>query len=144
MTEKGEIVLQEFKAFAFKGNLIDLAVAFILGAAFTSVTTSMVNDLFMPLIGAVVSNESFSNLSVTVGGADVTYGNFMNALVYFLLVALILFVFVRLINRIERPFVDDPAPTTRECPFCLQSIPRLATRCSYCTSDVEPVVTSPA
>lgn len=142
MTEKGEIVLQEFKAFAFKGNLIDLAVAFILGAAFTSVTTSMVNDLFMPLIGAVVSNESFSNLSFTVGGADVTYGNFMNALVYFLLVALILFVFVRLINRIERPFVDDSAPTTRECPFCLQSIPRLATRCSYCTSDVEPVVTS--
>ena len=134
-------MLQEFKAFAFKGNLIDLAVAFILGAAFTAVTTSVVNDLFMPLIGAIVSNESFSDLDVEVSGATVTYGNFVDALVYFLLVALILFFVVRAVNRIERPFEDDPAPTTRECPFCLQSIPRKASRCYFCTSNVEPVVT---
>lgn len=134
-------MLREFKAFAFKGNLIDLAVAFILGAAFTAVTTSVVNDLFMPLIGALVSNESFSDLNVEVGGATVTYGNFVDSLVYFVLVALILFVVVRAVNRIERPFEDDPAPTTRECPFCLQSIPRKASRCSFCTSNVEPVVT---
>ena len=134
-------MFREFKAFAFKGNLIDLAVAFILGAAFTAVTTSVVNDLFMPLIGALVSNESFSDLDVDVGGATVTYGNFVDALVYFLLVALILFVVVRAVNRIERPFEDDPAPTTRECPFCLQSIPRKASRCYFCTSNVEPLVT---
>lgn len=133
-------MLQEFKAFAFKGNLIDLAVAFILGLAFTAVVTSVVDDLLMPVIGAIVSDRDFAALTISVGGAEIRYGNFINTVVYFLIVAWILFLLIRTINRMQRPAAEAPAPNTKECPYCLSAIPLLATRCPNCTSQVEATV----
>jgi large conductance mechanosensitive channel len=125
----------EFKAFAFKGSLIDLAVAFILGTAFAVVVQSLVNDIFMPIIGAVVSDKSFADLSFELGGANVTYGNFITALIYFLIVAWVLFLIIRAFNHMKRADVEE-APNTKECPFCLTAIPQAATRCSACTSQL--------
>ncbi len=127
----------EFKAFAFKGNLIDLAIAFVLGVAFTAVVTSLVNDIFMPIIGAIVSDKSFANLTFEIGGADVLYGNFLTTIVYFLLVAWVLFLIIRGVNRMQRP-AAEVSPATRECPYCLSSIQRLASRCPNCTSELQP------
>lgn len=132
-------MLQEFKAFALKGSLVDLAIGFILGVAFSAVVTSVVDDLLMPIIGAIVSDQDFSTLTWSVGGAEVRYGNFINTIVNFLIIAWILFLIVRAINRIQRPAATDPAPNTKECPFCLSAIPLLASRCPQCTSDVSGV-----
>jgi large conductance mechanosensitive channel len=132
-------MLQEFKAFAFKGNLIDLAIAFVLGVAFSAVVTSVVEDLIMPIIGAIVSDQSFANLTWNVGGAELRYGNFITVLLYFLLVAWILFLIIRAVNRLQRPAAEAPAPNTKECPYCLSAIPLLATRCPHCTSEVAAV-----
>ncbi|HUG16149.1 MAG TPA: large conductance mechanosensitive channel protein MscL [Thermomicrobiales bacterium] len=129
-------MLQEFKAFALRGNMIDLAIAFILGVAFSAVITSIVDDLLMPIIGAIVSDKDVSQLTWDVGGAQVRYGNFINTVVMFLIVAWILFMIVRAINRVQRPAAEDPAPNTKECPFCLSSVPLLATRCPQCTSEL--------
>jgi large conductance mechanosensitive channel len=129
-------MLQEFKSFAMRGNMIDLAIAFVLGVAFAAVITSIVDDLLMPIIGAIVSGKDFSELTWDVGGASVRYGNFINTVVMFLIIAWILFMIVRSINRIQRPAAEDPAPNTKECPYCLSAIPLLATRCPNCTSEV--------
>ena len=130
-------IWKEFKAFAFKGNLIDLAIAFVLGAAFTVVITSLVNDIIMPIVGAVVSDESFASLTFEFLGVEILYGSFLTALVYFVIVAWVLFLIIKAINRMQRPAADE-APATRECPYCLSSIPRLARRCPNCTSEVAP------
>jgi large conductance mechanosensitive channel len=131
-------MLQEFKAFALKGNLVELAVAFILGLAFSAVVTSLVNDIFMPVIGAVVSDKSFANLTFEIAGVDILYGNFLTAVVYFLIVAWVLFLLVKAINQMQRPAAEAPAENTRECPYCLSAIPLLARRCPNCTSEVAP------
>lgn len=128
-------MLQEFKAFAMKGNMIELAIAFILGVAFSAVVTSIVDDLLMPIIGAIVSDRDFSALTWEVGGAEVRYGNFINTVVMFLIIAWILFLIVRAINRIQRPAAEAPE-NTKECLFCLSAIPLLATRCPNCTSEL--------
>ncbi len=130
-------IWKEFKAFAFKGNLIDLAIAFVLGVAFTAVVTSLVNDILMPIVGGIVSDESFAGLSFDFLGAEIFYGNFLTNLVYFLMVAWVLFLIIKAINRMQRPAAEE-APATRECPYCLSSIPRLARRCPNCTSEVAP------
>ncbi|HEX5165910.1 MAG TPA: large conductance mechanosensitive channel protein MscL [Thermomicrobiales bacterium] len=130
-------IWNEFKAFAFKGNLIDLAIAFVLGVAFTAVITSLVNDIIMPIVGGIVSDKSFAGLTFEFLGVQVFYGNFLTALVYFLIVAWVLFMIIKAINRMQRPAAEE-APATRECPYCLSSIPRLARRCPNCTSEVAP------
>lgn len=130
-------IWKEFKAFAFKGNLIDLAIAFVLGAAFTAVVNSLVNDIIMPVIGAIVSDESFASLTFEFLGVEILYGSFLTAVLYFVIVAWVLFLIIRAINRMQRPAADE-APATRECPYCLSSIPRLARRCPNCTSEVAP------
>ena len=130
-------IWQEFKAFAFKGNLIDLAIAFVLGLAFTAVVTSLVNDIIMPIVGGIIGDESFASLTFTFLGVEVFYGNFLTAVFYFLIVAWVLFLIIKAINRMQRPAAEG-APATRECPFCLSSIPRLASRCPNCTSEVAP------
>ena len=131
-------MLREFKAFALKGNLVELAVAFILGLAFSAVVTSLVNDIFMPIVGAVVSDESFANLTFEIAGVDILYGNFLTTVLYFLIVAWVLFLLVKAISQMQRPAAEAPAQNTRECPFCLSAIPRLASRCPNCTSEVAP------
>ena len=129
---------KEFKEFAFRGNVIELAIAVILGLAFGAVITSLVDDVLMNLIAAVFGQPDFSQLSFTVNEAVIRYGAFLNALVTFLLVALALFLIVKALNRaMRKPSAEEPS--VRECPFCLTSIPARASRCSGCTMEVQPV-----
>ena len=132
-----ENLWREFKAFAIKGNLVDLAVALILALAFTAVLTSFLDDIIWPIIGGIVSNRSFASLTFDFLGADVRYGSFISAVIYFLLVALILFAVVMLYNRFRQTEV-----VTKSCPYCVTDIPIRATRCPNCTSQLEGSATT--
>jgi large conductance mechanosensitive channel len=111
-------MIKEFKEFIMRGNVIDLAVAVIIGAAFTAIVNSLVNDIIMPIIGVLLGGVDFTSLAVTVGEATITYGNFIQAIINFLLVALVLFLLIRAINRMSRKKEEAPAappePTTEE------------------------------
>ncbi len=128
-------MLKEFKEFAVRGNVLDLAVAVIIGGAFGKIITSLVNDVLMPLIGLAMGGINFSELSVTVGAAVIKYGAFIQSIIDFLLVAFVIFMIVRSMNRMKKP---EPvaAPTTKECPHCFTTIPLKATRCPNCTSQL--------
>lgn len=102
--------LQEFKDFAMRGNVMDLAVGVIVGGAFSAITTSLINDILMPIIGIFVSEASFADLSVTVGSAVITYGNFIQAVINFLIMAFVVFCMVKAINRISRKKEEAPPP----------------------------------
>ena len=101
---------KEFKEFAIKGNVIDLAVAFILGAAFTAIVTSLVNDIFMPFLGILIGGIDFSTLAVSVLGVNVTYGNFLQEIVKFFLIAFALFMMVKVLNRLQREKAVEETP----------------------------------
>ena len=135
-------MLGEFKEFALKGNLIELAVAFILGLAFSAVVLSLVNDVVLQIIAVIVGQPSFDGLSINLNDSAIRYGAFLTALINFLLVTFVLFLIVKSVNRLQRPSQEAPAPATRNCPFCFTVIPAAATRCSACTSEVAP--TEPA
>lgn len=128
-------IWKEFREFAFKGNLVDLAVAFILGLAFTAVVQSLVADILMPIIAAIFGKQDFSRLAVDIGDATITYGNLINAIIYFLIVAWVLFMVVKTVNRLRRPAPGVPSPV-KECPFCFSTIAVQATRCPHCTSQL--------
>ena len=129
---------KEFREFALRGNVIELAVAVILGIAFGMVIASLVNDVLMNLIAAAIGQPDFSQLTVTINDAVIRYGAFLNAVINFLLVALALFFLIKAVNRAtRRPAAEEP--TVRECPYCMSSIPARATRCSACTMEVRPV-----
>lgn len=130
----------EFRAFILRGNVLDLAVAVIIGAAFGAVVTSLVENILTPLIAAIFGKPDFSNLSFTINNSQIMYGAFLNAVIAFLLVAAALFFFVikpfnLLMSRRKQQVESDP--TTRECPYCLTVVPIAATRCSACTSDLK-------
>ena len=129
---------KEFKEFAFRGNVIELAVAVILGIAFGAVIASLVGDILMNLVAAVIGQPDFSQLTFTINDAEIRYGAFLNALITFLLVALALFFVIKAVNRASRKPADEE-PTVRECPYCMTTIPARATRCNACTSEVQPV-----
>ncbi|MEO8036983.1 MAG: large conductance mechanosensitive channel protein MscL [Acidobacteriota bacterium] len=147
-------MVKEFKEFALKGNVIDLAIGVIIGAAFGKVVSSVVDDLFMPLLGALFGPHDFSDYFVTLGtghyetlaqaktagAATLNYGLFVNALVHFLIVALAIFIAVRQINRMNRKPAEDTTPAMRDCPECLAAIPRDAHRCRFCTQPVPALV----
>jgi len=135
-------MLSEFKEFALKGNLIELAVAFILGLAFSAVVVSLVNDVVLQIIAAIVGQPSFDELSINLNDTAIRYGAFLTTLINFLLIAFVLFLIVRAVNKLQRPSQEAPALAIRNCPFCLTVIPAAATRCSACTSEVAP--TEPA
>lgn len=107
--EKTKGFFAEFKAFAMRGNVIDLAVGVIIGGAFSNITTSLINDIIMPIIGIFVSENSFASLSLTIGSATITYGSFIQALLNFLIMALVVFLMVKAINRLHRKKEDAPA-----------------------------------
>ena len=132
-------LIDEFKEFALKGNLIDLAVAFILGLAFSAVVTALVNGVFLQLVAAIVGQPSFDQLSINVNDTPIRYGSFLTALITFLLVAFVLFLVIKATNRLQRPTVEQQAPATRNCPYCFTAIQAAATRCSACTSEVAPI-----
>jgi large conductance mechanosensitive channel len=142
-------MLKEFREFAIKGNMLDLAFAVILGGAFGKIITSLVNDIIMPLIGQVLGNVNFTDLFISLNGtkyasladaqaagaATVNYGVFINVILDFLIVAFIIFLLVKQINRMKKT-PAPAAPTTKECPRCFTQIPIPATRCPNCTSEL--------
>lgn len=125
-------MLKEFRDFIMKGNLIEIAVAFVMALAFAAVVASFVEDIVTPIIAAFFGQPDFSGLKIDVGDSAITYGNFLNALITFLLVALVMFLIVKAYNRVTEP----KAATTRSCPFCLTVVSIDATRCPNCTSQL--------
>ena len=134
-------ILKEFRAFILRGNVIDLAVAVVIGAAFTAVVNALVKDLLTPIIAAIFGKPSFDDLTFTINGAEFFYGSFLTALLTFVLIAAAVFFFVVkpvnfLMARLRTgPDVESP---TRGCPECLSQIPVGASRCAFCTSEVAP------
>jgi large conductance mechanosensitive channel len=145
-------MIQEFKEFAVKGNVIDLAVGVIIGAAFGKIVTSSVNDIIMPPIGKAMGGVNFADLYYSLdpaktaaatslaeakatGAAIIAYGQFINNVIDFLIVAACVFLLVKAINSLKRPAPAAP-PTTKDCPHCRMTIPAPATRCGHCTSQL--------
>lgn len=131
---------QGFKKFLFRGNVVDLAVAVVIGAAFGAVVTSLVANIFTPFIAAIVGKPDFSNFSLTINNSKIMYGSFLNAVISFLLIAAAVYFFIVLpMNAIverQRRGEAPPDPTTKKCPECLSDIPIAARRCAFCTSVV--------
>ncbi len=141
---------KEFKEFALKGNMVDLAVGVIIGAAFGKVVSSIVDDLLMPVLGVVAGKHDFSNYFVTLSGghydtlaqaraagaATLNYGMFVNVVIQFLIVALAIFLVIRQVNRMSRKPAEVVTPEMKDCPQCLSPIPRGAHRCRFCTQPV--------
>ena len=142
-------MFQEFKKFIMRGNVLDLAVAVTIGGAFGGIVTSLVNDIIMPPIGLLLGKINFKDLFINLSGtpyaslaaakeasaATINYGNFINLIINFLIVAFVIFLLVRAINRMKKP-APVAAVTTKDCPFCASAIPLKATRCPECTSQL--------
>lgn len=146
-------MFKEFKKFAMRGNVVDMAVGIIIGAAFGKIVASFVKDIIMPPIGLLLGDVDFANLFVNLsegsyatlaqaqeaGAATLNYGVFINTVVDFLIVAFAIFIVIRQMNRLKQAEEAAPAePTTRDCPFCLSTIPIKASRCPNCTSELQP------
>jgi large conductance mechanosensitive channel len=148
----GREMIKEFKEFIMRGNVVDLAIAVVIGAAFGKIVTSFVEDLLMPPIGLALGSVDFSNLFVNLSGKDfpsvaaakaagaatLNYGMFLNQVINFLIIAFAVFILVKQINRLQKPATPpQAAPTTKECPFCLSSVPLRAIKCAHCTADLK-------
>jgi len=128
-------MLKEFKEFVMRGNVLDLAVAVIIGGAFGKIVSSLVNDIIMPLVGALIGGSTFSELSATINGVDIYWGLFIQTIVDFIIIAFVIFLIIRSVNRLKKS--PPPAdPTTKECPHCFTTISIKATRCPNCTSEL--------
>ena len=147
-------MLKEFKEFAMRGNVLDMAIGIIIGAAFGKIITSVVNDILMPPIGLLLGKVDFSSLFINLSGkayatleeakaagaATIKYGVFFNTVIDFVIVAFVIFLLVRQINRFKRKEEAKPAaPTTKECIYCFSAIPIKATRCPHCTAELKAV-----
>jgi large conductance mechanosensitive channel len=145
----GDTMLEEFKKFIMRGNVVDMAVGIIIGAAFATVIQSLVDDIIMPPIGMLVGGVDFTNLFITLGrgsyeslaaaqeagAATINYGLFISNLISFLIVGFAVFLLIRAVNRLKPEEEEAPAePTTRKCPECLSEIPMEARRCAFCTT----------
>ena len=151
-------MLKEFKAFATKGNIMDLAVGVVIGGAFQSIITSLVNDIIMPAISILTGKVDFSDMMFTVGDASIKYGNFITAIVNFLIIAFSIFLAITYMNKFSKKMEaislgqveklnkklgktkkEEPAPepTVKICPYCYSEIPYKATKCAHCTSSLE-------
>ena len=154
-------MFKEFKDFAMRGNVVDMAVGIIIGAAFGTIIKSLVADVLMPPIGLLFGNVDFASLFVVLkagavagpyaslaaaqeaGAVTINYGVFINTVISFLIVAFAVFLLIRRINRLKQEEEAPPAePTTRDCPFCLSTIPIMATRCAHCTSELTPTASA--
>ena len=145
-------MIKEFKEFIMKGNVLDLAVGVIIGGAFGKIISSLVTDVLMPPIGMLLGKVDFSNLYINfsggsysslaeaqqAGAATLNYGLFLNNVINFLIIALVIFIIIKQVNRLQKPAVQPAAePTTKECPYCKTSIAIKATRCPNCTSQLQ-------
>ena len=135
--------ISEFKTFISRGNVMDLAVGVIIGGAFQTIVSSLVNDIVMPIISLITGGIDFSAWKIRLGtgenAASINYGNFITAVINFLLMALVIFCFIKLMNQLNSEFTKKPetepeAPTTKVCPFCKSEVKIDATRCPHCTS----------
>jgi large conductance mechanosensitive channel len=148
-------MFKEFKEFAMRGNVVDMAVGVVIGAAFGAIVTSLVNDLLMPVLGLILGNADFTNLFIVMsegsvpgpygtlalaqeaGAVTLNYGLFINAVISFLIIAFAIFLLIRSINRLQRQEETSPAePTTKECTYCFSEISIQAVRCPNCTSEL--------
>jgi large conductance mechanosensitive channel len=143
-------MFKEFKEFAMKGNLVDMAIAFVMGGAFGKIVTSFVNDIVMPPLGMLLGKVDFSKLFIDLSGqghqtleaakaagaATLNYGVFINAVIDFLIVALVMFLVIKRMNKLRKP-APVPVPATKECPYCLSAVPIKAVRCPNCTSEIK-------
>jgi len=143
-------MLKEFREFIMRGNVVDMAVGIVIGVAFGRIVTSLVNDIIMPPIGLALKGVYFANLFVALrggpypslaaakaaGAPTINYGAFLNTVLEFIIVAFVIFLMIRQINRIQQP--RSAAPVTKDCPYCRLAVPVDATRCAYCTSDLRP------
>lgn len=141
-------MLKEFKEFAMRGNVLDLAIGIVIGGAFGKIVTSFVNDILMPPIGLILGRVNFNNLFVSLNGEPypsveaakaagaptINYGLFFQSIIDFIIIAFAIFLVVKQVNRLRRK--EEPTPTTRECPFCTSVISKNAKRCPFCTSEV--------
>ncbi len=145
-------MLKEFKEFAMKGNVLDMAIGIIIGAAFGKIISSLVGDVIMPPIGLLLGKIDFSTLFInlsgqpyaslaqakTAGAATINYGTFINTVIDFIIVAFVIFLLIRQVNKLKRQPEPVPAiPTTKECPYCLSAVPIKAIRCPHCTSELK-------
>jgi large conductance mechanosensitive channel len=149
-------MLKEFKDFAMRGNVIDMAVGIIIGAAFGTIVTSLVADVIMPPIGLLLGNVDFSNLFLLLkeggkapgpyaslasakaaGAVTMNVGVFINSIISFIIVAFAVFLLIKSINKLKKQEAPPAVPTTKDCPFCMVSIPIKATRCPHCTSELK-------
>ena len=144
-------MLKEFREFAMRGNVVDLAVGVVIGAAFGKIVTSLTNDILMPPLGLLLGRVDFSNLFINLSGTHyaslaeakaagaptLNYGVFINTVLDFVIVAFAIFLLVKQVNRLKRPGAPKP-PETKECPYCATTIPLKASRCPHCTSKIEP------
>ena len=145
-------MLKEFREFAARGNVIDLAVGLIIGAAFGKIVTSLVNDIIMPPVGMVIGRVDFKSLFIALdgqhyasiadaqkaGAATINWGLFVNTILEFVVVAFVIFLMVRQINKLKTPEPTPPTEDSRDCPFCVSRIPAKAVRCPHCTSELRP------
>jgi len=139
---------KEFKEFVMRGNVVDLAIGVVIGVAFGKIVTSFVEDILMPPIGLALGNVDFSNLFINLSGKDypsiaaakaagaatLNYGIFINNIINFLIIAFVIFLLIRQINRMQKPAA---APATKDCPHCLSTVPAKATKCAHCTSELK-------
>jgi large conductance mechanosensitive channel len=132
-------MFKEFKAFALKGSVVDMAIGIIIGVAFGAVVASLVSDVLMPPLGLLFGHLDFSNMAVKLSATSkLTYGMFINKVISFLIVSLALFLVIRAMNRLRRKAEPPaPAPTTKACPYCDTQIPLKAVRCPNCTSELK-------
>jgi len=138
-------MISEFKEFAMRGNVVDMAVGIIIGGAFGKIVSSFVNDVIMPPIGMLLGNADFSSLAITlkeqtaeIAAVTLKYGVFINTVLDFIIVAFAIFIVIKQMNRLQKKDVAPAAaPTTRECPMCYSVIPIKATRCPHCTSEIQ-------
>jgi large conductance mechanosensitive channel len=144
-------MLKEFREFIARGSVVDLAIGVIIGAAFGKIVTSLVEDIVMPPIGLLLGRVDFSSLYINLSGQSypsvaaakaggaptINYGLFINTIIQFLIIAFVLFLIIKQVNRLKRKEEPESAtPTTRDCPYCLEPIPLKAIRCAHCTSDL--------
>jgi large conductance mechanosensitive channel len=146
-------MFKEFREFAMRRNVLDMAVGIIIGIAFGAIVTSLVNDVIMPPLGLLLGRVDFSNLFINLSGGSyetlaaaeeagavtINYGVFVNSVINFIIVAFVIFLIVRSMNKLKRREETQAEPTTKECPFCLSQVPIKATRCPHCTSQLKAV-----
>ena len=128
-------MLKEFKNFIARGNVLDMAIGIIMGSAFTAIVKSMVDDILMPIISGLTAGIDYEDVVVNVAGASLKVGNFINAVISFIIIAFVMFMIVKAINSLHKEEVKEE--TEKECPYCKSSIPIKASRCPHCTSKLD-------